>query len=78
MKVGDLIVHIGAKPNGYRIRLACAFETVNSKSSKNNFIADREIIIFEDGLYDFKDQWRVFTGWSKYEIRKFSERFKRL
>ena len=66
MKVGDLVVHIGASPNGYRLRLVVAF------GEKNHFepighgehrVGSRTTIIFIDGRYDWKDQWRTFKGW---------------
>ena len=69
MKVGDLVVHIGAKPNGYRVRLVCDFGIKYAKSSRNSLIADKVIIFFVDGRHDWKDQWRVFTGWEGYESR---------
>jgi len=72
MKIGDLVVHIGAKPNGFRARLVVDF------GEKPSFVpvahgkprADyRATIIFVDGRYDWKDQWRVFNGWKGYEGR---------
>ena len=62
MKVGDLVVHIGACPNGYRARLVIAF----SKSYSNlpsGRPSPRPTIVFINGQEDWKDQWRVFTGW---------------
>ena len=56
MKPGDLVVHIGARPSGYRIRLVCAIE--HGKE-----------IIFADGRRDLKGSWRVFDGWGKNESR---------
>ena len=67
MKVGDLVVHIGATPNGWRTKLVCAIETVSSKSSSNRFIADKEIILFADGMTDFKEYWVVFDGWGEWK-----------
>ena len=55
MKIGDLVVHIGAKPNGYRIKLVCDIKPADTGS--------REVILFIDGRHDWKDQWRVFNGW---------------
>ena len=69
MKVGDLVVHVGAKPNGYRIKMVCAIETIDPKASSNNFIACTDIIVFADGRSDFKRLWRVFNGWENYENR---------
>ena len=70
MKVGDLVVHIGAKPNGFRIRLITAISKKNCYDfSRLQGIKEREIIIFIDGRYDWKDQWRVFNGWKEYESR---------
>ena len=66
MKIGDLVVHIGASPRGYRARLVVDF------GEKNHFgerVASRATIIFVDGRYDWKDQWRVFHGWKGYEGR---------
>ncbi len=67
MKVGDLVVHIGATPNGYRTRLVCAIEIESAKSSLNKLLADKEIIIFADGRHDWKECWKVFKGWNNDE-----------
>ncbi len=63
MKVGDLIVHIGAKPGGYRIRLACMFERKYKVPALSGFKLE-EIVIFEDGQWDWKDSWKPFKGWN--------------
>ena len=66
MKVGDLVVHIGAKPSGYRVRLVIDFGEKNhiEPTGRAGFRVDsRATIIFVDGRYDWKDQWRVFDGW---------------
>ena len=68
MKVGDLIVHIGAKPNGYRVRLVVDFGEKNHQDTDCH-IYPRETVIFVCGRYDWKDQWRVFNGWKGYEKR---------
>tara|TARA_B100001250_G_C19537018_1_gene673002 strand:+ start:232 stop:423 length:192 start_codon:yes stop_codon:yes gene_type:complete len=62
MKVGDLVVHIGAKPNGYRARLVIDFDQTNHKDIDGRIYL-RDIIYFVNGRYDWKDQWRVFNGW---------------
>ena len=70
MKIGDLIVHIGAKPNGYRIRLACGFETNHQYGDREGkIIESRELVVFVDGRKDWKDCWKVFKGWAGYEGR---------
>jgi len=56
VKVGDLVVHIGAKPSGYRVKLVCDIKPDTREDP-------REVIFFIDGRYDWKDQWRVFSGW---------------
>tara|TARA_Y100000034_G_C6774055_1_gene345482 strand:- start:191 stop:382 length:192 start_codon:yes stop_codon:yes gene_type:complete len=63
MKVGDLVVHIGAKPSGYRIRLVCDIKPATPDKNQ------RKVILFVDGRYDYKDCWRVFNGWKKHERR---------
>jgi len=68
MKVGDLVVHIGAKPNGFRARLVVDFSKKNHQGRKGRIYL-RETIAFVDGRYDWKDQWRVFNGWKNYENR---------
>ena len=66
MNIGDLIVHIGAKPNGYRIRMACAFiSSLDFLNPYSHEIIDREMVLFTDGRQDWKDQWRGFKGWKK-------------
>ena len=70
MKPGDLVVHIGAKPNGYRARLVVAFSTRNTFNVLRGTPGERETVIFPDGRYDWKDQWRVFNGWEGYEDRR--------
>ena len=65
MKVGDLVVHIGASPNAYRIRLVCHIKHCSAKSSSNNFIADTDLITFPDGTVHFSRQWVKFNGWAK-------------
>ena len=65
MKAGDLIVHRGAKPNGYRVRLAVDFD----EEWDNTRRGYRGIVFFVDGRYDWKDMWRVFNGWQDYETR---------
>ena len=69
MKVGDLVVHVDAKPYRYRVRMVCGFEQICSKTSLNNLIADKEMILFADGGKDWKDHWKVFKGWVGYEGR---------
>lgn len=59
MKPGDLVVHIGATPNGYRALLVCGFSQERC-SIKGDW---RETIFFGNGRSDWKDQWRIFTGW---------------
>ena len=68
MEVGDLIVHIGAKPSGYRVRLVVDFGEKNHQGRAGR-IFPRETIVFVDGRYDWKDQWRVFNNWKNYENR---------
>ena len=65
IKPGDLVVHIGAKPNAYRIRMVCDI----SKSQ-----ISRPYIFFADGRKDLKSSWRVFHGWEKNEHRRSSLR----
>ena len=68
MGIGDLVVHIGASPNGYRVRLVVDFGTkYHSTSDERSML--RDIIFFVDGRYDWKDQWRKFSGWDNYENR---------
>ena len=70
MKVGDLVVHIGAKPNGFRVRLAIAFGEENHfepTGRGEHWRGSRATIIFVDGRHDWKDMWRVFNGWEGYE-----------
>lgn len=62
MKVGDLVVHIGAKPNGYRARLVVDFGKKNHQDIDGRIYL-RDILFFVDGRYDWKDQWRTFHGW---------------
>ena len=69
MKVGDLVVHIGAKPNGYRVRLVVDFGEKNHQTRTGGWPTKRETVIFVDGRYDWKDQWRVFNNWKNYENR---------
>jgi hypothetical protein len=57
---GKLVVHIGAKPNGFRARLVV--DTVE-------MIDKRSMIVFADGRSDWLDQWRVFDGWEEYGSR---------
>ena len=54
---GSLVVHIGAKPNGFRARLVA--DIIQGPGRKR--------IIFADGNWDWLDQWRVFDGWKDYE-----------
>jgi len=54
VKLGDLVVHIGASRFGYRVRLVADI----SKWSDS-----REKIHFTDGRWDWLDQWRTFDGW---------------
>jgi len=54
VKPGDLVVHIGAKPNGYRARLVADI---------SRWADSREKVHFADGNWDWRDQWRVFNGW---------------
>ena len=62
IKPGDLVVHIGAKPNGFRLRLVIAF---GEKLHGGPLGPERrETVIFVDGRYDWKDMWRVFNGWN--------------
>lgn len=68
MKIGDLVVHIGAKPNGYRIRMVCGFDKEPCKYFLDEMdpepvVNDRDTILFSDGRRDWKDQWRIFKGW---------------
>ena len=72
MKVGDLVVHIGASPRGYRARLVVDFGEKNhfkAMGRGEHRVGSRATIIFVDGRYDWKDQWRVFNGWKGYESR---------
>jgi hypothetical protein len=67
MEIGDLVVHIGAKPNGYRVKLVCDIKP-DSRDPSHPPVSKidgtpREVIFFIDGRYDWKDQWRVFNGW---------------
>ena len=62
MKIGDLVVHVGAKPNGYRARLVVDFGQTNHQDISGRIYL-RDILFFVDGRYDWKDQWRVFNGW---------------
>ena len=62
MKVGDLVVHIGAKPNGYRARLVIGFGEEHTFSFDGVRIW-RKTVVFVNGRHDWKDQWRVFNGW---------------
>ena len=66
MKLGDLVVHIGAKPNGYRVRLVVAFGEKNHQISSGR-VLPRKTVIFVDGRYDWKDMWRVFHGWDGWD-----------
>lgn len=54
MKVGDLVVHIGAKPSGYRIRLVC---DISEPAFGESYI------FFADGRKNLKSSWKVFKGW---------------
>ena len=65
MKVGDLVVHVGASPMFYRVRMVCLIYVANAKSSFNNLIADVEKIVFSDGKEDLKSSWRTFHGWEE-------------
>lgn len=68
MTHGDLVVHVAAKPNGYRVRLVIDF----GEELHDHFYRGpekRETVIFIDGRYDWKDMWRVFDGWQDYENR---------
>ena len=67
MKVGDLVVHIGAKPNGYRARLVTGFgkrlfEFVDGQ------ITERTTVLFVGDLWDWKDQCRKFRGWEPRKL----------
>ncbi len=65
MKIGDLVVHIGAKPNGFRVRLVIDFDEEMHGGRRG--LEKRATVIFVDGRYDWKDMWRVFNGWKGYE-----------
>ena len=54
MKVGDLVVHVGAKPSGYRIRLVCDI---------GDRVLEGRYIFFADGRKDFESSWKAFNGW---------------
>jgi len=58
MKIGDLVVHIGATKKGYRVRLCASIEKFHNWN-----LEEREVIVFPDGRTDWKDQWRKFDGW---------------
>ena len=63
MKVGDMVIHIGANPRKkFRPRLVVDFSKRNSFDVVADLNYDREIIIFPDGKYDWKDQWKVFDA----------------
>ena len=62
---GDLVVHIGAKPNGYRARLVADVGTFSGRDGYGS----RAVIYFADGNWDWLDQWRIFSGWKDYEGR---------
>ncbi len=68
MKIGDLVVHVGAKSTAYRVKMVCDIQIVSAKCSSNRLLADREMIYFPDGRSDWKDHWRVFNGWNNEEI----------
>ncbi len=61
VKPGDLVVHIGATKNGYRVKLVADLGI----KLDNYFgqITQRETIFFSDGRWDWKDSWRLFDGW---------------
>ena len=65
MKISDLVIHIGASPRGFRLRLATEFGTRTYKDITGK-VYPRATIIFIDGRYDWKDQWKVFNGWDKW------------
>ncbi len=69
MKPGDLVVHIGATPTAYRVRMVCHIMTQSAKSSANRLIADRDIITFSDGTIHLAEDWVVWNGWNKTKNR---------
>ena len=64
MKIGDIVIHIGANPNQFRIRMAVAFS-----SADDGHWGSRHTIVFENGLEDWKDQWKTFKGWENINQR---------
>lgn len=58
IKIGDLVVHIGARPSGYRIRMVCDI---------SDQVLGGRYIFFADGRKDFYSSWRVFNGWNNDE-----------
>ena len=60
MQLGDLVVHIGAKPSGYRLRLVCDIESSTYCIQTRE---KRKLVVFADGRKDWQDSWMVFDGW---------------
>ncbi len=64
MKVGDLVVHKHAPIGEGRIRLVARFD-----KRRYEYIAkiggyDRAIVVFIDGLWDWKGDWKKIEYWN--------------
>ena len=67
IKIGDLVVHIGANPSGYRIRMVCDI---------SHFTNETKYIFFPDGRKDLESSWKIFNGWNNDKNRRLSKKKK--
>ena len=63
MKVGDLVIHKYAPKGQGKIRLIIAFEKKPYAPVNNTQPFEKEAIIFENGMWDWMDDWRNLNWW---------------
>ncbi|OUU74715.1 MAG: hypothetical protein CBC29_06190 [Methylococcaceae bacterium TMED69] len=64
---GDLVVHIGASPKAFRVRIVCGKDEQNmyhfSSGPSPSKLEPRKVLFFENGGVDFQDQWQPLHIW---------------
>lgn len=63
MKVGDLVIHRHAPRGEGRIRMVVRFDSKRYEPVDNTTPRDRAIVLFADGLWDWRSDWRKIQLW---------------